>query len=790
LENQIIFRPNQSVKSSDFSNMESYIQQSFDDIVYDGIDPGQKYSGLAVSMTGPTQITIAPGRYYSGGQVFVVANATVISVQANLPVATNKIGTVIAWGVSQEQSIESRAILINADTKQFSPQEVTTESSRLAQLSVVYGAESGAPTRGVIGSSVIAIADVFMNNAGIVSITMDPTTQLSSVADVQEEVGAITIWQAQVGQQINTLSSDLAKVKASIPPDLSAAVAAIAAQLLQIWNILAKPSGPFWSAVDRFINIGDTNTSHAGYSAKVEDGLRFPGTATAVQTAITLLNPIDPKVITVGNITLPAYTPVVRYSLVPPNANWASRAYVLISSFPVVSRSFVRRHLSRHVVRYGDYCVSPISPAGNAHGVALTNLCGKSVVANQSSAPGLAEIARRPDMDYYKCQRGGGEPYTPNWASFWAKLNVAKLSAERPNVCWHDHYDDPYWDAIIETGSHTGSAFAQSWLNQSNGWMTHANIWLRDVAGSGDLTIQVVEVDSTLRPDHTKVMASAVVPVANLVAGAAGNQIAITPAYLQGGTHYALIVHTPGNHSFYIVGSVELAEYGYPSGCFFYYDTTQVWLLSSAPQALFMQVLMAQFTLNRYEVAMASPALSGGISAMRVTAAAQVPQGTSLSWEVQNGGIWYPLNSNTPGAFAGSPSLVPLRAVFTGTSDLMPGIDLTQAENEVTLTATSLTHWSDGRSLGSATSSVKIDYYVNGWDAAHHTLDVRLETGGVTSGAAGTITTTPDPTDPTQVKIEFVFTPSAITAYDIKTIVTTTTGYGFPIPTERWDFAF
>ena len=198
-----------------------------------------------------------------------------ISLLANLPVATQKIGTVIAWGVNQQQNIQARNFLVNASTNTFATQEVTMESSWLAQISIVYGAESGSPTRGVIDSSVIAIADVLMNNAGVVSITMDPSTQLSSVSDVQTEVSAITSWQAQVGQQINTLSSDLAKVKASIPPDNSAAIAAMAQQIVSIFSILAKPASPIWSAVDRFVNLADTNAAHSGYSAKVEDGLRF-----------------------------------------------------------------------------------------------------------------------------------------------------------------------------------------------------------------------------------------------------------------------------------------------------------------------------------------------------------------------------------------------------------------------------------------------------------------------------------------------------------------------------------
>ena len=322
--------------------------------------------------------------------------------------------------------------------------------------------------------------------------------------------------------------------------------------------------------------------------------------------------------------------------------------------------------------------------------------------------------------------------------------------------------------------------------------MTHVSLWMRDLDAAGDVTIQIVEVDEHLRPDHTKVMAHVVVNHADLFVSEILDRplkIAIPPCYLEGGHHYGLLVHSTGNHAFYVIQEVDFAIYGYIPGTFWYWETTGVWVAAVQQCAPFMQIHMAQFLQNRYEIQMQPAQLSGGMSGIRVLAAAHAPPGTKLAWEVQNGGTWIPLDPATNNALSGNPALLPLRAVFTGTRDLMPAIDLTQTELEVTSVSTSLQHWSKARSLTSPTTSITVDYYMTGWDDVHHTWDCRIEIGGVTGGA-GTLTKTPDPQNPSKMQLHYAFTVSSTSAYTIKTVGGTSAGYGFPVASERWDHSF
>ena len=68
---------------------------------------------------------------------------------------------------------------------------------------------------------------------------------------------------------------------------------------------------------------------------------------------------------------------------------------------------------------------------------------------------------------------------------------------------------------------------------------------------------------------------------------------------------------------------------------------------------------------------------------MKITAAQWEPQGTFLTFEAQRGGLWYQLSEGEYDALSGNPTLVPLRMVFNGTRDLMPGIDMNQTEVEI-----------------------------------------------------------------------------------------------------------
>ncbi len=814
-ENLVLFRADQQLTSDDLNNVESYTTQTLVDIFSDAVTPNQAYAGLAVAQSGPTSVVVGIGRYYSGGQAYANTQTQTFPLIAGLPVVAQKIATVCCWGVWQQTGVVPRAFVVNADTGQFQPQNVAMENSAVAQFSVVYGAESAAPTRGAIPSGVIAICDILLSPSGVVSITMDATYAISSLAALSLDIAAIESWESNVGSQINTLTTEIAILKALIPTNLAQTLAALAAQMMTMMNQISQLAAslaaiPKWSFCDRFINASDAYPAGAGYACVIEDGLRFPpGSGADVETGISLLNPLSALVITTNNITLPAYVPVARYTSCPIGSVdvisvrfgfsgfeifeksitiGPTLAYCMLGSFPVVSPTCTQRYHSRTSVRYGDKYASPCS--GPSKTTAIANACASNVVANQSSTQGLAEIARRPSLTHLQCNRSGGEPYTLSWPNFWNKCDPTKLTSDRKNGCFKDKYEDPYWDAVTTTYSNSGSCLAHTFLNQNSGWLTHIKLFPRDIPSSGSLQISIIECDpTTLAPNHQKVVSTTSVPIGNVVGGALGTLIPLTPCFLSAGVHYGIMVSTPGNFSFYCIGTTEIASYGYIPGVLWYYDVTSVWIAAASQTPLFVQVFMAQFTSNQYQVQMQPASLSGGISAIRITSAGYTPAGTSLSWQAQVGGTWIPLDSTQITAFQTNPALVPIRAVFTGTSDVMPSLDLTQAEMELSLTATALDFWSLSRTLGANTTSIKLDLYIQQWDPAHHTYTAKVHVGGTATNPSSTVDT-PDPQTPTTIKREFTFVVSSTASFQYELIATASAGNGFPLAQECWDFTY
>ena len=132
---------------------------------------------------------------------------------------------------------------------------------------------------------------------------------------------------------------------------------------------------------------------------------------------------------------------------------------------------------------------------------------------------------------------------------------------------------------------------------------------------------------------------------------------------------------------------------------------------------------------------------------------------------------------------------MPIQAVFTGTSDVQPAIDLTQAEMELFMTGVAVDYWSAARTLSSGTVTVKLDLLIENWNGSYHTYTGKVHVGGTTY-TPNTTVDTPDPQVPTSFKRELTFTVTSTQTYSYEIIGTTTAGYGFPLLVCCYDFAY
>lgn len=129
---------------------------------------------------------------------------------------------------------------------------------------------------------------------------------------------------------------------------------------------------------------------------------------------------------------------------------------------------------------------------------------------------------------------------------------------------------------------------------------------------------------------------------------------------------------------------------------------------------------------------MAPLSLSGGIVSLDILADAVVPDSTQMTYEIQVGSVWTPIQAtdvSVLGAGGNIPPLVPLRIVFTGTPDVMPAIKLTGSRVRVSRPRLSLTHITTERTLPAPSTSIRVIGRLEYFDAVHHTATAKLRTG-------------------------------------------------------------
>lgn len=775
---EVIFRDDQKIVTTDLNNMGLFPRQTFDALVADAISQLRYFTGFTVTKTGQTEITVAAGRYWAGGPFFGKTDPTVLNLLTGgnyMPVVTRRKIAVVTYGETIETDVEERSFVID-DAGNTEPQSVPMERLRAARVALVAGAESPDPQKPTLDVGVIPVGWITLTTSGVLdgSIEMAEDYRLPSVESLKQKIADLQAWRALTGQILDTIQTELAKVQASMPPDLSAAIIALNARLDELERLIKRPASAVKEFVDTFLSLRETDEEYAGYAAKVDDGLKFPG-GTPEYQEIVLNNPLDPKVKVVNNILSPAITGT-KARIVIDNADGA----LSISQYTTQETERVQKKTTRTVTAYNVFDNN--TPFGRSQDIAslaryldISKTAASSfidkVLEQAKSADVLASVSRK-----FSFRGPGGETLeiTSINNGKQARIKFAEVIT----------IEDYYWETVTVDATVTGSQVAQTFLNATNGLMTAVGLRFAQVALSGDVKVFICETEGG-KPVAGSVISKGTIAAANLNTNAEV-LCQIEPVQLLGGRMYAVLVVTTGNH-FLRVRSGDKYRYG---NAYFLSDTAE-WLPVQNSGDICIGLYFPAFDQTRVEVLMQPLTRAGGISAIRINAAQIVPSGTKLVWEVQRAGKWHQISEGEAGALTGAPTLVNLRAVFIGTRDLMPSIDMSQTEVELLGAEDTFTHISTVLTC-SATTSIQVHAYITGWDPDEHEIDIDLILPGSpdTVEAADSLTITPDPNDATTVKVAAVFTPASTTSFRVK--ITGDKGdsdAGFAV-SERRAFAF
>jgi hypothetical protein len=684
MERLVNFRDNQEQQAADHNNLQTYVRESFDDLVFDAIDNHKAYAGFDTTATGTTEVTSQPGRLYYSGAVHTALDAVKTQLFSYLPTVTKKKVVLVTWASENPNlQVEGRDFLTNVDTGETQPKSVAMETRRVANVAPRAGVESPDPQLPPIADTECAFAIVTLNPNGIEAVEMVLENRLPRLSDVAEQLKIIVDWKEITEPRITTIASDIT--------NLANQVAGVAnnrdlfnlfADVARLKEFAEIPDDHAAYGADRFLTTDESDTGNVNYLAKVEEGVRFSD-ANAGLSELNVFSPFDPNQSITNGLLLPAYSNITRLNITGYSGE------VSISQYGYQTVDVVQKMMTRQRIRYGS----------------TYTYCTNSAWWRAGTYDPVTHIFTRQ-----------GETFLV--LSGDTSKNHQMIRLEQ---FWVDTYDEPYWDYVVNNLSITGALVAQSFLNSQDGWLTQIGFYLTRKAANGNVNLTVVETTNGA-PDLTKAVMSTTVDFADLKLYPTQTLVDIPPTYLKAGTRYAIVITTNANHWLAMASGNSYAQ-----GTFFYSTDGQFYQGDLTKDAM-LTLKFASFANPRVVISLQPLQLDGGIAAIDINADMIVPAACQFVYEVQVNGVWIALTEIDTQALIGLPPLLPLRAVFVGTSDIMPGIKLAGSQVLVTRPRTVFKHIST-ELLRVSTEQVRVQVRYENWHSANHTVACSLLVG-------------------------------------------------------------
>jgi len=684
MERQVQFRDNQEQQAIDHNNLQNFVRDTFDDLVRDAIEDGKAYAGFETTATGTTQVTTQPGEYYANGAIHISRDAVVTSLYTYLPTVTKKKVALVLWATTDANiGVEARDFLINVDTGETQPQAVAMERRRVANIGVQPGIESPDPQLPPIASQYLLFAVVTLTPTGIESVEMATSNRLARLSEVARSVQSIQLWREQTEPRITTIASDITKLANSVSGTAQQRdLFTLYADVARLKELNELPDTYAGYGADRYLTTDETDTANVNLLCKVEEGVRF-GDANAGLSELAVFSTLNPNQSLQAGLLLPKYSNVNRLNITGYSGE------VSISQYGFQTFSLVQKMMSRQRIRYG----------------ATYTYCTNSAWWRSGTYDPVTKIFTRQGETF---QVVGGDP-------------LHNHKTVRLVQFWVDTYDEPYWEFVTTTTNISGAQVAETFLNAQDGWLTQIGFYLTRRAGSGNIYLTLCETTNGA-PDLSKCIMHTAVAYEDLKVYPNQTLVSIPPTYLKAGGRYAIVWTTNADHWLAMASGNSYAQ-----GTFFY-STDGAYYQGDLTKDVMLSLNFAQFANPRVVIDLQPLQLDGGICNIDINADMIVSAATQLVFEVQVNSNWVPLTQINTQALIGLPPLLPLRAVFVGTSDIMPGLKLLGSAVKVWRPRTTFRHISS-ECIRVSSSTIKVQLRLENWHPANHSVGCKLLTG-------------------------------------------------------------
>lgn len=696
MENRVNFIAYAENVPEDVNNLQAYVSASLDHIVVDTLVQGSKFSGFLTAKSGPAQVVVTAGRLYRNGVVYARTTPTTFDFTTQLPVAAKKKVLITAWGTEVDTGATPRNVLIAAQSTPqnpvYQPQILEITHSRIVNLGTSVGAEAPDPAAPVIDAALLLLATVVLSPTGVESVTVATENEVGNLEDLSDRVTDIETWEAVAAPMILSLASDIARISNDRKNDQSADLTGrILGRLAVLESRDGIPSNAADSLADFFLDPATSDLGHVASNCKVDEGVRFADDGVN-ETALQLFNPLNPQVTVANGVLFPTYEAALRISVGPQTGS------VSLASYTYQTVEFLRKQMSRTRIRWGN----PFF------------VCTNSAFWQSGRYDPVTHVFAR-----------NGETF--QIAPEYQQAALVPHVFIRITQFWTDTYTEAYWDINKENFTVSGASVEETFPVGQDMWLHSIALRFTQLDSSGAVTMVVCECTSTGEIDPTRVIGKATVAHGSLSANGKTAFIFGTPVFLKAGSRYGFRIISGANH--YIATANGPA---FPNGMFF----TMIggYAIADPQKHIVFDLYACRFQQSLVAIDLQGLQLSGGIVGIDILAESVVPSSVSLTYAVQINGAWVPLdriNAGVLNAGGALPPLLPFRAVFQGTPDMMPCVGLLNSRVRVERPRTAFAHYwpAGGRTPPAATAQIRLTVRYENFDPLIHATSVRLLTG-------------------------------------------------------------
>lgn len=695
MERKVIFRDRQEFQAADANNIEDFTDASLQSILINAISTENKIAGMNVIAKSATEISVSPGKLLVGatGKMYSLDDAMDISLFSYLPVMDKKYVAICGVGSEEEIDIQARDFVVDVAQEITEPREVAMENKRAITLYIVAGVESADPQRPTIPTGYTVRAYILLTGAGIDTIEMNTLVDLPNLNRTSSDVKNLKEWQTQTEPVLSTLSTDVSAIasKLSSIKDHNQAVREIASDVARLKEIGNLPDSFSSYGADYFLDNDESDVQHENYDAQVDEGVRFPSASTG-SANLSLFNQYEPQVFKgeTNGFIIPIFEHNKRIGL----TGYAGD--ISISQYQSQSFNFDKGKMGREREKYGPLRVLSSN--------VLQWRTGKYDHLKQRLLLSGEEATYVPSDDEISL--------------FNRKLGM-----------FVDRIIPSYFYNIPSTTTINGSQIAQTFLSAQHGYLTKIGLFFTKRDTNGLVNIHICEVKDGV-PDITKCLAELSLAPSLLNLYPVETSVSLPkPIYLTAGKRYALVITTTGDHRLAIVSGSS-----YLQGTLFY-NSDGTYYSGDLTKDIMLNLYFAKFSSSFAQVNLNPISLTGGIADIDLLASIIRPESTELFIQYQLNGQWYPLNPDTALNLNGFPSLLPLRAVFVGSEDVMPAMELSNSVIVYSRPKVAFKHYSTTRTLGSARTDIQVQVLLENFDETPHGCVVTLLVNGTETSA-------------------------------------------------------